>query len=108
MKTNTLRLILSINFIFVGLDLAQSRENSFLEDLTGNWPDQKASTFLISKGSIQNETGFFYDNSENQNLSGNPQISYHLVAEWGEVSPKASCLYALVLPITRLGIINNL
>ncbi len=107
MKTNTLRLILSINFIFVGLDLAQS-QNSVSEDLTGNWPNQKASTFLISKGSIQNETGFFYDNSENQNLSGNPQISYNLVAEWGEDSPEASCLYALVLPITRLGIPNNL
>jgi len=68
MKTNALRLILSINFIFVGLFQAHSQENSVSEDLITDRPDQTESPSLVSKGSIQIETGFFYENTENQNL----------------------------------------
>ena len=68
MKTNALRLILSISFIFVGLFQAQSQENSVSEDLIADRPDQTESPSLVSKGSIQIETGFFYENLENQNL----------------------------------------
>jgi hypothetical protein len=101
MKANALRLILSISFIFVGLFQVHSQINSVSEDLIRDRSDQKESTFLVSKGSIQIETGFFYENSENQNLSKNSQISYNLDAEYGEDSPEASCLYPLISSNTR-------
>jgi hypothetical protein len=69
MKTNALRPILSISFIFVGLSQAHSQENSVSEDLITDRPDQTESPSLVSKGSIQIETGFFYENSENQNIN---------------------------------------
>ncbi len=69
MKTNALRSILSISFIFVGLFQARSQENSVSEDLITDRPDQTESPSLVSKGSIQIETGFFHENSENQNIN---------------------------------------
>jgi len=69
MKTSVLRLILSISFIFVGLYQAHSQENSVSEDLITDRPDQTESPSPVSKGSIQIETGFFYKNSEHQNIN---------------------------------------
>ncbi|MBK5192795.1 MAG: hypothetical protein JJE07_06200 [Flavobacteriaceae bacterium] len=68
METNALRLIFSINFVSVGLFQAHSQEISVSEDLITDRPDQTESPSLVSKGSIQVETGFFYENSENQNV----------------------------------------
>jgi len=69
MKSNTLRLVFSKSFIFVGLFQAHGQENSVSEDLITDRPDQTESPSLVSKGSIQVETGFFYENSENQNIT---------------------------------------
>lgn len=60
--------MLSISFIFVSLFQAHSQEISVSEDLIADRPDQTESPSLVSKGSIQVETGFFYENSKNQNL----------------------------------------
>jgi len=69
MKTNAQRSSLSISFIFVGLFQAHSQESSVSEELITDRPDQTESPSLVSKGSIQVETGFFYENSENQNIN---------------------------------------
>ncbi len=108
MKTNALRLILSISFIFAGLFMASSQENSVSEDLISGRPDQTESPSLVSKGSIQIETGFFYENSENKNLTENSGISYNQVAEWGEDFPETSYLYTLIPSIKTFEIPNVL